>query len=129
MPSKKLAMSVLGLLVIEFILGMLSNLYAKIPETDPGQVFHQFGWINIHSGVAVLLLLVSGAFIYQAKRAGTFFMPAVWGFVDILLAAVFGHIFVATDNDVFSLLMALAFIGAIITYTRVVFSMPAKNAN
>ena len=128
MPSNKLAKAVLGLLVVEFVLGMLSNMYAKIPEDDPGAVFHQFGLINVHSFVALLLLVLSGLFLYQAVKAKAFVRPAIGGLSNILIAAIFGHVFVATDNDIFSLLMALAFIGALMSYARIVFTMQAKSA-
>lgn len=126
MPSKKLAVSMVGLLVIQYALGMLANAYSEIPEDKPDQVFHQFGLINIHSYLAGLLLILAVVFLYQATKAGKYKAPAIGGVVNIVLAAVFGHIFVMTQNDVYSILMALAFIGALMSYARIVFTMMAQ---
>ncbi len=121
MRHQKLIRIILGSLVLQFVLGMLANLYATIPADKPYEVFHQVGFINLHALNGTLLLVLSTVLTVKARRL-PYFRPAAAGLFHIVLAFTFGELFVFTQNDIFSLLMALAFMGALIIYARLVFS-------
>ena len=125
MKDKRLVNTILGLLVLQFVLGMLANLYATIPQQKPYEVFHQFGYILFHA-LNGTLLVVLGVVLVSKSRKQASLKPAIGGLASLLLAFTFGELFVFTQQDVFSLLMALAFIGAFMSYARIAFSAPAN---
>ena len=121
MKYKALINTIFGLLVFQFILGMLANLYAKIPTHKPYEVFQQFGFIAFHA-VNATLLVVLGIILTIKSRGQSDFKLAATGLANMVIAYVFGELFVFTQQDIFSLLMALSFIGALMSYARLVFS-------
>lgn len=123
MKNKRLVFTILGLLILQFILGMLANLYSSIPHHKPYEVFQQFGYILFHALNGTLLVALGVIFVIKNRRLKDI-KPAVGGLINLLLAFVFGEFFVFTLNDIFSLLMALAFIGALMSYARIAFSNP-----
>jgi len=125
MQGKRLINTILGLLVLQFILGMLANLYASIPEQRPYEVFHQFGYIFLHLLNGVALVVLGIILVQRSRRQGGLGWASA-GLGNVLLAFMFGEIFVFTQNDIFSLLMAVAFIGALLSYARIAF--PATEA-
>ena len=125
MKDKRLVNTIVGLLVIQFILGILANLYATIPQQKPYEVFHQFGYILFHALNGTLLVVLGVVFAAKRHRQNDFRL-AISGLVSLLLAFAFGEFFVFTRNNVFSLLMAVAFIGALMPYARIAFSNPTK---
>ncbi|MDB5163900.1 MAG: hypothetical protein JWS12_518 [Candidatus Saccharibacteria bacterium] len=125
MPNKKLVDTILGLLVVQFILGMLANLYATLPEQKVYEVFHQLGFITLHA-VNGTLLLVLGIILLVKSRKTRAFKPATGGLGNMVLAYIFGELFVFTQRDIYSLLMALTFIGALLSYARLAFSNQAR---
>jgi hypothetical protein len=121
MKDKRFASILIGLLVIQFLLGMLANLYASIPEHRPYIVFHQLGYVLLHALNGTLLVIL-GIIMSFKSRGGASFKPAVGGMTCTVLAYVFGELFVFTQNDVFSLMMAFAFVGSLLAYARIAFS-------
>jgi len=118
MKHKKLVNSIVGLLILQFILGMLANLYSTIPTQKPYEVFHQFGFIIFHVLNGTLLLIL-GIILVTKTRKQSSFKPALGGLINLVLAFTFGEFFVFTQRDIFSFLMALAFIGALMSYVRI----------
>lgn len=117
--------TIMGLLVVQFILGMLANLYATIPQQKSYEVFHHPGYILFHA-LNGTLLVVLGIILVVKTRGQAAYKPAIGGLGNLLLAFAFGEFFVFTQNDIFSLLMALAFVGALLSYARLAFTKPAK---
>ena len=115
--QKKLVNVIFGLLIVQFILGMLANLYATVPTQKPYEVFHQVGYINLHAINGTLLLILSVVLVVKLKHQPAF-KQALGGAINVVLAFTFGELFVFLHNDIFSLLMALAFIGALLSYAR-----------
>lgn len=110
----------MALLVLQFILGMLANLYATIPAQRPYEVFHELGFINLHA-INGVLLLVLGSILVVKTRHESVFKRAVGGLGGLVVAFACGEVFVFTQQDMFSLLMALAFLGALFSYLRLAF--------
>lgn len=125
MKDKRLVNTIFGLLVLQFVLGMLANLYATIPHQKPYEVFHQFGYILFHALNGTLLVILGIMFAVKSRKQAHF-KYSIGGLVNLLFAFTFGELFVFTQNDIFSLLMALAFVGALLSYARIVFSVPAN---
>jgi len=127
MKHKRLVRSILSLLVLQFVLGMLANLYATIPQERPYEVFHQFGYILFHALNGALLLVLGTILIVRSRRqTRAVLVPAITGLVSLVLAFSFGELFVFMQNDLFSLLMAFAFIGGLLSYAQLAFAMPAN---
>lgn len=106
----RLTKVLVGLLGLQFILGMLANLYSKINGKDPGEAFHHFGFILVHSLTALLILILSIALLTMAIKTKTQVNNAVWGLIGIIVAFISGHLFVSTQKEIYSLLMSLGFI-------------------
>jgi hypothetical protein len=123
-----LARVLIGLLVIQFILGMLANLFAQIPTVEPYVVWHYFGPILLHTLNGLFLLILSIIFIIHAIRVKKFVRPGIAGAVAIAIAIFCGVTFVnAGQNNVYSFIMSLGFIVAFIVYTYIAFtSLGAK---
>jgi hypothetical protein len=128
MLTKRLPQVILGLLILQFVLGMLANLYQELPDTDREVVLKQFGYISVHGLVALMLLVFGGWLVYLTKRSGRSMRLPVAGLGAMLVAFVCGLAFVSTGNDLWSLLMAITFLGAFINYLRLVFGGDAKVA-
>ncbi len=119
---KRLPNIVVGLLVLQFALGILANLYSTIPKVKPYEVFHHFSFITIHALNGTLLLILAIRFLIESIKSGDFKAEASRGLGSIVAAFIFGELFVFTQENIFSFLMAMAFIGALLSYTRVIFS-------
>jgi len=118
MPQKKLANAIVGLLILQFVLGMLANLFSNVPSQKPYVVFRQFGFIAFHALNAVALVVLAIVLLVKLHKSSEA-KQAIGGLVNIVLAFIFGELFVFTQRDIFSFLMALAFIGALMSYARI----------
>ncbi|HVS58525.1 MAG TPA: hypothetical protein VHD60_02170 [Candidatus Saccharimonadales bacterium] len=121
MKHAKLTKTVFWLLMLQFVLGMLANLYGTIPHDKPYDVFRQVGFISAHA-LNGSLLLILGIVLAVKSRHTDAFRPAAAGVFHVALAFTFGELFVFTQQDIFSLLMALAFVGALVIYAKLVFA-------
>lgn len=126
MPSIKLARAIVGLLVVQFLLGVLASMYQEVPEGHPEEVFRQFGFIMVHILNGTLLLVLGAVFLYQAVKRKAFKREAMSGLGAMIAAYAFGEAFVFTQNDLMSFLMAGSFIGALLPYARVMYTAHLK---
>jgi len=111
-----------ALLVLQYILGMVANMFVAFPDTNqPGQLWQfartQFPTLA-HILIGTLLLLGAVIFVIRAARAhnGGWIASSVFGLIGILGAYWGGVTFVSTQDDAYSMVMALAFIAAFIAY-------------
>ena len=124
-------LSMLALLVIQFIVGMLINFYTQLPDTHPGtqgSYAPSIPWalsggggvtLAIHIGVAIILLVGAIALFVRAimSRRKVFIVGISIGLFFILAAFSNGLTFLNRGgSDSESLGMSLAFIFALITY-------------
>lgn len=115
--------TLLFLLIIQFILGMINNLYINIPKQKPYLIWHSLNSVSIHSFVALLLIIFSIFFLINSIRNRKYDILARIGIFGILLATLFGVFFVLYGgNNIFSLLMALGFIISFVVYSYISFS-------
>ena len=117
------------LLVAQFVVGIVANLYVKIPATIPGTKAGRpdIGWalahgpadLRIHVGLAFLLvaaaLVMAGLGV--ATRRAAWIITTLTGAVMILLATSGGVGFLTGGgSNASSLQMALGFMGAFLSY-------------
>jgi hypothetical protein len=114
----------LVLLVIQYVLGMLSNLEVQFPSNLPNG--NAWGWIwshsliiqlHIYNGSLLLVVALVALILSMVARHIVGIIAAATGFVMIIFAWLSGAEFLAKSqqNDL-SLRMALGFMGAFLAY-------------
>ncbi len=109
-------------LVIQYILGMVTNLFVHFPDTTVMDQLWAFartqGLIVAHIIVGTGLLIGSVAFVVRSVRSRSrrWITSAVIGLIAILAAFIGGVTFTSTQADGYSLLMALSAIAAFLSY-------------
>jgi hypothetical protein len=113
------ALGLLGLLAVQYGLGMLSNLYVGFPEnnTEWQQWQYAEGQLLIVSHIVVGIALLLGLIVLWARaaRAGdkTWKIAAGLGTGSVVLAIITGSKFISTQAEGFSLAMSIFFIAAV----------------
>jgi len=109
-------------LTIQYILGMISNLFVQFPDTSVQGQLWQFAWsqISIAAHIILGLLLFINAIVILNRaltyKDRTWTVAASIGLVSILVAIYGGVRFIQTQNDPYSLVMSIAFILALLAY-------------
>lgn len=137
----------LGMLIIQFMLGMAVNLFISIPSNHPGAnppeyfsgvvtsvswaILHGGLWLKLHALWGLLLVLGALGTLVQAIRLGggariTF---AVLGFIGVLAAGFNGGSFLNYHEDFSSMLMATGFALALTSYTVLLYREPPTIAS
>jgi hypothetical protein len=140
------SIALLNMLALQFILGMILNLFVNLPSKHPGQSgnyfvrsAHSFGWaitlgggiaLFLHVLVAIGLLVGSIAFTVLAiKKRDTFW---VWvstvALLGILAAFSNGLSFLDFNHNLNSFIMAMGYILATISYVTGIFQPQQKPA-
>jgi choline-glycine betaine transporter len=111
------------LLVIQYVFGMIVNLYVQFPNLSNG---NGWGWavthtfvvpIHIYLGTALLVVALIGLGISIWIRRVSEIVAATLGLAMILFAWISGAMFLANGQQSgVSLQMALGFIGAVLAY-------------
>ena len=120
--SRIYAFVIIGLLVIQYALGMVTNMFVQFPDTsDAGQLWEfarsQFA-TGAHILIGTLLLLGAVVFVIRAIRQHnrSWIASSVVGLIAIAAAFYGGVMFVSSQVDAYSMIMALAFIVAFLAY-------------
>jgi hypothetical protein len=131
---RTLTVFLLVFLIIEFIIGEITNLFVQIPSTHPGTASSSspglvsgLGWsltqsgllaLQVHSALGLLLILLSLVLIGLAiaRRSRAWVITSLIGSAGLILAALTGVGFVNTGEATSSLVMALGFLLALIAY-------------
>jgi uncharacterized membrane protein len=120
--ADRVALTIVILLMVQFILGMLANLFQDIPIVEPWLVFHQFGPILLHTINATFLLIFSVILLVNASKARRYVWMSIIGCASVIVAFASGLMFVnAGQNDILSFTMSLGFLTAFIAYTYIAF--------
>ncbi|MCI4319118.1 MAG: hypothetical protein L3K23_03165 [Thermoplasmata archaeon] len=67
--SSVLAIPLLGLLAVEFLLGMALNLFIAVPSGSPATILATSPWLDVHIAVGVMLLGLLGRVLSLGVRA------------------------------------------------------------
>jgi len=113
----------LVLLVIQYVLGMISNLEVQFPDNLPDGNAWSWVWshsliIQFHIYIGTLLLIVTliALILSIVARNMAGIIAAVVGLALIIFAWLSGVAFLASQQNTLSLWMALGFIGAFVAY-------------
>ncbi len=118
----KHALGLIGLLAVQYLLGMSINLYVKFPESQTQSELWNFSMkqplITSHIGVAILLFFGALVLVYSAHKTQStaWKIPAWTGLIALLVASSAGSQFIPTQSDPQSFLMAAAFLVAFGAY-------------
>lgn len=127
------------MLALQFILGMILNLFVTLPDKHPGQAGnyfarsgHTFTWaitlgggiaLFLHVLVAIGILAHSIIFVVRAVKLGS--KRWIWvgsiGLIGILAAFSNGLSFLDYNRDANSFIMAVGYIIATVAYTTGIF--------
>jgi hypothetical protein len=125
---------VLLLLAIQFLAGMVVNLFVQLPGAHPGAqageyfsgVVQGVGWalaagplpLQVHVVLGLLLLVASLAILALAivSRRRVWIVTTVLGWVGIMAAGFNGASFLNYGHDFSSLLMSIGFLLAVSAY-------------
>lgn len=122
------------LLAIQFLLGMVANLFVQVPDVHPGAnapeyfsgvaqgvawaVVYSTPWLLLH--VVVGLLLGIAAFVLLglaiASRRRAWIVTAILGWIGVIAAGFNGASFLNYGHDFSSLLMSIGFLLAVVSY-------------
>ena len=130
----------LVMLIVQFTIGIVVNLYVTVPAADKGGFFGALGKalsngpaaLASHAGLGLLIVLAAIAMIVRAIliRHPPTIVLSVLGLLSILGAAANGVRFVADGGpDNASLAMALAAAGAMLWYAISLFILGAARAS
>jgi len=109
----------LGLLVVQYVLGMISNLEVQFPGGNAwGWVWSHSLIIQLHIYIGTLLLVVALVALVLSSVARNIVgsIAAAAGLALIILAWLSGAAFLASQQNTLSLWMALGFMGALVAY-------------
>ncbi len=109
-------------LAVQYILGMITNLFVQFPDTTVEGQLWEFAWTQVSEAAHIILglLLSIGAVMLLIRSINyknrTWTIAASVGLAGILTAIYGGVRFIPTQNDLYSLVMSIAFIVALLAY-------------
>jgi hypothetical protein len=121
MNLRRHAFILLGILAVQYLLGMLANFYVSFPEGKGAGQEWDFAknqiLVTSHIIIGLLLLVGIVALMVRAIRAN----DRVWkissglAFGSVALAAVSGSDFITSQKDLSSLAMSIFFVTAVVS--------------
>jgi hypothetical protein len=121
-------------LVLQYLLGMYVDLFVPFPEGLAPDQLWAFSWsepaLAAHIVLATLLLLGAVVLCIRAllRRDNVWIIASVTGLAALIAAGLSGAQFIPTQNDVFSYLMAVTFIVAILAYGWGIYASHRRDA-
>ena len=108
------------LLSLTYAAGMGLSLYVKLPQKITGAFWHTFGsWIlglHIILGFAALAIAVMMMVKSLKERDSRMARYSRAGLGSLVFAFIAGFLFLIYPNEIYSYIMALAFLGALFHY-------------
>lgn len=140
---RRLGMALVFLCLVQYLLGMLLNLYVSIPRHHPGSSGTDYfsrayqsvlwglshgGLLAAHAGLGILILLASLRLVLAAFQAPSRGLRAlaVLGLLAVLAAGFNGASFLSYHQDLSSMIMAASFAVALFCFSWVVFRAATK---
>jgi hypothetical protein len=126
---------ILVLLAVQFLVGMVVNLFVKVPAVHPGAdapeyfsgVVQGVAWALLHAPLGLLVHAIVGLLLFVASlmligfaiaaRRRAWIIVSVIGLLGIMLAGFNGASFMNYGHDFSSLLMSIGFLLAAVPYT------------
>jgi hypothetical protein len=119
---KRFPVNVIWALAVQFLLGTYVSMYVEFPENASIQEMWDFAggnvWIDLHMLLGIIILIGVIAYLVGVvrKKQMRLLGYAIWGLASVLLAFIAGESFVSLQDDLYSMLMAVGFISAILAY-------------
>ncbi len=116
------AIGMIMLLTIQYLLGILTNLFVHFPEYEHGGQLWVFAWkqipLALHIIVGILLLFGTIALMIRSflQKDRTWSIASSIGGVSVLGAVIAGAVFIPTQTESYSLIMAFTFLIALFSY-------------
>ncbi|MCI4325597.1 MAG: hypothetical protein L3K00_06930 [Thermoplasmata archaeon] len=120
----RMAWGLLGLLVIENLLGIFATLYITLPSGNAiPAIFTSYPVLALHVANGFLMLAAALFLTYRAHSIGAFPLrnAAALEVVFLALAIQEGFAYAATQNNVYSFGMDFAFLMAVLAVARMLF--------
>lgn len=135
-PSARLAqvrsasVGLVLMLIIEFVLGIVYNLYGSMPPAGKSIGLFSNGWLVVHEIMAILVLAAAIDLVIRAMRTGHGRAKAMsWvGLIAVIAAIGAGLGFTRNGDDGASLGMSLAFAVALTCYVLNIVRLPADSS-
>jgi hypothetical protein len=115
-------LSMILALAVQYILGMVTNLFVQFPDTIVEGQLWEFAWTQVSEAAHIILglgLFIGGLMLLirsVSYKNRTWTVAASIGLAGILTAIYSGVRFIPTQNDPYSLVMSIAFIVALLAY-------------
>lgn len=125
---KTQAVVMILLLVVQYLLGMATNLFVQFPESKSSAKLWEFAWSQFPLSAHIILgfLLLAGAIVFVIRSAlaknKTWIIVSVIGLLSIFTAGFAGATFIPTQSGIYSYFMALSFIVALLSYSWGIYS-------
>ena len=116
------AIYMLSFLAVQFVLGMITNMYVQFPDTNrPDQLWataRSQAPTFAHIILGILLLVAAIIFVVRvARQHNRVWAISSWvGLISIIVAIYGGVTFTSTQIDSYSMVMALGFIASVLAY-------------
>lgn len=121
-PLKIQSYFILGFLILQYLLGMFANLFVQFPDTTNEKMLWEFSknqWPVMTHMIITLLLVIGGIVLLIRtirKKDKQWIIATSVGLFALLLATAAGVQFIPTQQDVYSYIMAIAFMLAFTSY-------------
>lgn len=121
-PLRIQAHAILGALILQYLLGMFANMFVSFPDTTNEVTLWEFAkgqWpVMTHIILGALLVIGGIVFLIRAirRKDKQWIIAASVGLFGVLAAGIAGARFIPTQQDVYSYIMAVAFILAFLAY-------------
>ncbi len=109
-------------LIVQYLLGISTNLFVRFPPSGNEGVMWQFAksqlLFNLHLYWGTLLLIGAIVFYIRAFRQKnkSWKIASGFGLAFIIFAIVAGILFVGNQKDIYSFVMAFSFLASFISY-------------
>ncbi|SRR5258706_4764460 len=116
------AIGMIGVLTLEYLLGMFTNLFITFPQGAKDRQLWIFAWsqlsLALHIIVGILLFVGAIALVIRAslKKDKKWIIVSAVGATAILAAIIGGSIFIPTQSAAYSFIMAVTFLIALFSY-------------
>lgn len=119
---KTTSIILLGILMVQYLLGMATNLFVQFPQSQNASQLWEFAWKQLplasHIITGIALLIGAVVLLIQSikKRQRKWILVSTIGLVSIIVAGYSGATFIPTQINIYSFIMSLGFIIALLSY-------------
>lgn len=119
---RKQAIGIVSMLTVQYILGIMVNLFVKFPEHKYDGAAWKFAWsqpfLALHIIIGLLLFFGALSLLIRSilLKNKSWIISSGIAFIAILTAIIGGAIFVTKQAEGYSFVMAISFTAALLAY-------------